>query len=380
MLPIKDLVKHTSQEIQFKLRDSTHTIKVDANILKIPSVLVDQNLVPVAKVTYMQLPLPIRNLVIATSECEQAYTKLIETYWEDIIRRYVMSLEKIVQSISSSIQDFDTQIGLKHQEAKRQWQRDMEDYRTDILDLFLTAGFELLPDHDMYDQLIQLGPRLMILVHKKRIDLPPEESKNPDLASVMKRIEVSRNIRQHSAALTQGLHYQDIHALPKCEMPTPEIQEESPVTHIKIQSDTQCMKLLQEQRRLKGILHQLWLPHRKALMEEYQNVSSAFITMVTEVCREFENTVWPMTPNVEKINETRELLKQEYSIVVQTFPCDPSALKTCTKVAIDGINVAHCRKLQELKLEMSRALNMYLGQINTFLLRYHENCKPVAFL
>ena len=380
MLPIKDLVKQTSEEILYKLRDNTHTIKVDANILKVPVIFADQNLVPVAKKTYMQLPLPVRNLVIATSECEQAYTKLIEGYWDDIIRRYIVSLEKVVQSISSALEDFQGQIHAKEAYAKKQWHLDIETYRTDIVDLFLSVGFDVVLDQSLYDQVIQLGTKLSVLVHKKRVELPQTEAKSPDVTSVMKRLEVSRNIRQHSEALTQGFRYQDIHALPKCALPVTEIQEELPVEHLKIQSDTQYQKLLEEQRRLKGILHQLWLPHRKALMEEYQNISLAFITMVLEVCREFETTTWPTMPNIEKINETRNLLKDEYAVVIQTYPCDPSALKTCTKVAIDGINIAHSRKLQELKLEMSRALNMYLGQINSFLLRYHESSKPMSLL
>ena len=379
---IQEIPKLATAQIRKKCEDPTTAMKVDMNGLQIPVNVTDPNLVKISKTTFMQLPVPIRNLVLALGECETEMFKSKEKHMSECTRRVISGLEVLSQTIQTSSEIFQDEIAEVSAKSAQLWKDDMESYTIEInqlRDLVNSLTGTSCDCTDLYKCIIDQGIRLgaytsHTIKHKHTVE-------EFDTTNIKRRLDVSKAYREHAKQLQGSFKVSDLYNLPSCDTESKETEEE--IAEVLVEKDireSDLRELVLEQRRLKGILAQLWIPHRKASMNAISNASKAFAYSIRNACKQYDSLEWPNEPSLDSIRANKALVQKEFDLMIPAFPCDNSALKTCITVLQEGAAVAYARKLQELRSEVVRAISVYFTQVNTALTKYHECSNPESIL
>lgn len=400
---LAEVARRAATELHRKLQDNQHNIRVDASVLEIPILMGDRGLATVAKTAFGQLPLPVRNLVLATGECETEFHKVTEAHLESHVRTFVSSLERASQSMHMALGSLEARAAQLTGAAKAAWQTDLEAYSADVTALQAAvaglvgregrAGKDRLGSADRQDpyeavqQCIADLERARLAARKTdRKAAAAAAAAPPNVAGIGKRLAASETFRHHATALASDFKLSDVDSLPRLDV-APTV-EAPPMEEAPVQPDPRpppanaamAEDLMAEAEKLKGLMHQAWIPHRKAIADGLRRAVSSYVAACNQVCDDLRSMPLSPLPSMEPLVNTKDLLKKEFQYVIPTFPCDASALRTCVSVIVEGAKVAHVRKLCELKTEATNALNTYMWQMSDMLVRYHEAARPPMML
>ena len=384
---IKNVANSISQHLKQKLLDIEHKIFVDLNCLVVPIVITDTHLANIAKRTFHQLPLPIRNLVLATGEIENEKVSAQIKVLEEDTRNLIKYLENIVHT-SGLCRDTlkESKLNLENS-ALKAWKMENEDYRREIEDIHsaINQNFSLGEIQSTSDDLYNYCKIMELKISELRcVPEPLQMSPNTvemNTTNISARIETSKQYRDHAKKLSSAdFKFQDLlnetsHEIQEFQEPQEKVVECS--TSVKDSKSKEILDELHNQvKKIRNKISEAWLPHRKVIQNELNNQCETLDKPILQSINNLENFMSAKIVNQVSFDKTVESLQNEFQYAIHTFPCDPSALKTCLLVMSEGPKLLLCRKLKEIKQEVARCVAMYMQQINTIFLEYHELSRP----
>lgn len=382
---IKNVSINISQHLKEKFLNIEHKIYVDLNVLVVPILVTDTHLANVAKRTFSQLPLPIRNLVLATGEIENEKVKAQIKVLEEDTRTLIKLLENLVHSTSLCRDSLKESKETLQETAIKAWSDEIEIYRAELEDIYIALqnNFQLedIPNKkDLYEFCKTLDTKVSeFKCVPSNLQIQNEPIKM-DTSIVSARIETSKQYRDHAKKLNSSdFKIQDlINTNTNDELRNAEIDE--PIMVGSTSVDTKSKQILEDLqiqiKKIRNKIGQAWLPHRKSIQLELNNLCDAFDKPIMGSIEKFEHFESTKISNEDVFDRTVKNIQKEFEYAIPTFPCDPSALKTCLLVMSEGPKIVLCRKLKEIKQELARSISMYMNQVNTILLEYHELSRP----
>lgn len=309
--------------------------------------MTDSRLVPLAKLGFSKLPLPIQNILLAMVEFESAKYKAIESTVSRSFQHTISELDMIltlVRRCTETLQRTKEDL-LAH--ARPLWYTDLKGLGDPFSGDNPWTSFETALDSCRKTQL-QKDPAVEIV------------QEEPDLSTVTARLELSRAYRQKAHNLSkknfEKISFPDIPDLADTPM------------KVKSAHKHEFEELCKPLEALRRDALKLWTPYKISM----QSVLSKEASLATEQIRTSVKTLSVL--RTSPLNLHSNDLLEEYRFALQTFPCDSSMVKTCLTVSLDGCKLGHTRKILELKTELTTQFQIRLKQYRDALAAYQEAC------